>query len=155
MQIWAFLSLKLKKIWPGNYKNFGNGIFFQKTNSLHKKLAKNKKIRYTESQSVFINAIINFYFYMKNEKSIRHEMMNEVRNDLKRQNERRSCLYRLIFDEIDQSKRDMYIQLLQKRDYIFGLEDAYIRLAQTIRLKDNKSDKEEQFLAFVKKHQLL
>ena len=92
---------------------------------------------------------------MKNEKSIRHEMMNAVRNDLKRQNDRRSCLYRLIFDEIEQGKRDMYMQALQKKDYIFGMEDAYTRLAQTIRLKDSKSAQEEKFLEFVKKNGLL
>jgi len=91
----------------------------------------------------------------KNEKSIRHEMMNAVRNDLKSQSDRRSCLYRLIFDEIEQAKRDMYIQALCKKDYIFGIEYMYTRLAQTIRLKDSKSAQEEKFLEFVKKNSIL
>jgi len=92
---------------------------------------------------------------MKNEKNLRHEMMDAVRNDLKLQNGRRSCLYRLIYDDVEQDKRDMYIQILQKKSYVFGLEDSYGRLAQTIRLKDNKSVQEEKFLEFAKKNQLL
>lgn len=92
---------------------------------------------------------------MKNEKTVRHEMMDKVRSELKTLNGRHTCLYRLIFDDVETDKRDMYIQALLKKDYIFGLENLYVRLAQLLRLKDSRSEQEEKFLAFVKKNKLI
>lgn len=92
---------------------------------------------------------------MKNEKSIRHEVMDKVRNELKSTYERHTILYQLIFDEIDKDKRDLYIQAIQKKDYVFGLGYLYTRLAQLIRLKDNRTANEEKFLEFAKKNKLI
>lgn len=91
---------------------------------------------------------------MKDQKTVRHEVMNEVRSELKSQMGRRVCIDVLVNGNAGEN-REMYLQVLQKKGYILGLEDEYAKLARVIRVKENRSAQEDKFVEFAQKNQLM
>ena len=86
-------------------------------------------------------------------KQDRHEAMKEIREKLTSANYR--AYYLGLLAEQETPEREMLLQLLQKKDYIPGNEAAYIRLATVIRVKAQKTEQEDAFLAFCRKNTLI
>lgn len=86
-------------------------------------------------------------------KQDRHEAMKEIREKLTSSAYRK--YYLGVLTQQDLPEKDMVLQLLQKKDYIFGSEAEYRKLAAIIRVKAEKTEQEKSFLAFCKKHSLI
>jgi len=88
-------------------------------------------------------------------KEIRHEIMVEVRNEVGNSSLRTYCISNILSGSVDEGKKELYLQALQKKKYILGCELQYRALAYVVRLKQNRSEQEKKFLEFAQKNEIV
>ena len=92
---------------------------------------------------------------MKQDKEFRHAMTVKVNSEVA--NNREYCLQVLNADEatMDSAKRELVLRALQKKDYIRGFEGLYKKLGDKLRLKQQHTEQEAKYLAFLRKNSIL
>jgi len=95
---------------------------------------------------------------MKNQKELkenRHKMMEKVRNELSTVNRRRYLIEQMTRKPESVKNYDLFLAVLQKKDYIYGLESFYKQLALNISCLKEQSAAQTKFLEFVRKNDLI